>query len=296
MRKIWTIADLEDTNPDKIVTALRNQSFDTMIERWSLELAKRGIYHENKLEWNRPRLKKVFHPSSIDSDCDFKLFLDLWGTESKAKRSPSLQMVFDTGTAIHGQLDYLFETHAREYGYEFTPEVGFKPSYIEDSTRVESDSEPKYWVMNTIIDKLKVAGHADGVMVRVFEIKGKLFSIRIVFEFKTISSSGFRKLGSKPQLPHRKQSHAYMRCLDIPFAVVFYINKDNSNSAALPMSFDKELWNPIEERLLSVKKLTKEYQEPDKKEGGSCRMCGYFDACNPRVPKRSNGRYGAPRI
>ena len=57
MRTIWTIADLEDANADMIVEELKNHSFDDEIKKWSLELSSRGIFHINKLEWNRPRLK-----------------------------------------------------------------------------------------------------------------------------------------------------------------------------------------------------------------------------------------------
>lgn len=290
MQEILTIADLKDGQGQIIKDFLENHDFSREMEDWALAAAKRRIFYDAPLEWNRPRLKKVFHPSALSGDCDFKLFLDLWGAEYVPKQTKALQMIFDTGTAVHGQLDYLFMTHAADKGYEFIPEIGFKPTYIEDTIGLKEK-----WVENETIDELGCSGHADGQMTRVFNINGKKVRLRIVFEFKTISSGGFRKL-TKPHLAYTKQVHAYMTCLDVAVTVILYINKDNSNMAAFPIIYDPKFWLPLEKRLRHVKALADSYQEPDKKSGSGCRSCGYLEVCGPPLPKRRKGGYGAPEI
>lgn len=291
MQEILTIADLSPGQAQIIRDYLQDHDFPREIEEWALEAAKRRIFYSAPLDWNKPRLKKVFHPSALSGDCDFKLFLDLWGAEYEPKQTKALQMVFDTGTAVHGQLDYLFMTHAANHKYEFIPEIGFKPSYVEDTT----GEEGKVWVENPTVDELRCAGHADGLMTRVFKIGGKEVKLRIVFEFKTISSSGFRTL-TKPHLAYVKQVHAYMTCLDVAITVILYINKDNSNMAAYPIIYDRKFWMPLEKRLRTVKGLTEKYQEPDKKSGNHCRSCGYLGVCAPPLPKRRSRGFGAPEI
>lgn len=292
MKEILTISDLDEEWAPLIKDTLEDHDFPSELERWSLEAAKRRVFYSAPLDWNRPRLKKVFHPSALSGDCDFKLFLDLWGAEYVPKQSKALQMVYDTGTAVHGQLDYLFMTHAADHEYAFIPEIGFKPSYIEDNTGEEN----KLWIGSRRIDELRMAGHADGLMTRVFRIDGQEVRLRIVFEFKTISSSGFRKLTSTPHLAYVKQVHAYMTCLDVGVTVLLYINKDNSNMAAFPLIYNPSTWKPLEARLLNVRALRKKYQEPKKKTGNGCRSCGYLEVCAPPLPKRRRGGYGAPEI
>lgn len=285
-----TIADLTEDQKPLIKSLLEVHDFSREMENWALTAAKRRIFYSTPLDWNRPRLKKVFHPSGLVGDCDFKLFLDLWGADYVPKQTKTLQMIFDTGTAIHGQLDYLFVTHAADLGYDFIPEIGFKPTYVEDTT-----GEVRAWVENDAIDGLRVAGHADGQMTRVFKINRKEIRLRIVFEFKTISSSGFRKL-TKPHLAHIKQVHAYMTCLDAPVTVILYINKDNSNMAAFPIVYDQKFWLPLEKRMRRVKALVEDYQEPNRKSSNGCRSCGYLEVCAPPLPKHHSGGFGAPEI
>lgn len=291
MQEILTIADLTEDQGPIIKSFLEDHDFSREMENWALTAAKRHIFYNAPLSWNCPRLKKVFHPSGLIGDCDFKLFLDLWGANYVPKQTKFLQMIFDTGTAVHSQLDYLFMTHAADLDYDFIPEIGFKPTYVEDTTGKEGET----WVENDTIDELRTAGHADGQMTRVFRIGKKEIRLRIVFEFKTISSSGFRKL-TKPHSAHLKQVHAYMTCLDVPITVILYINKDNSNTVAFPIIYDRELWLPLEKRMRHVKALVENYQEPVRKTGSGCRSCGYLETCAPPLPKRSRGGFGAPEI
>jgi len=292
MKEILTISDLLESGwAQDIIDGLKNHDFSREMEDWSLEASKRRIFYSAPLDWNRVRLKKVFHPSGLSGDCDFKLFLDLWGADFVPKQKKSLQMVFDTGTAVHGQLDYLFMTHAADKGYDFIPEIGFKPTYIPDIT----GEEGKVWVENAVIDSLRCAGHADGLMTRTFTIDGRKVRLRIIFEFKTIASSGFRSL-TRPHAAYVKQVHAYMTCIDVGITVLLYINKDNSNMAAFPILFSPKTWSPLEQRLVVVKELFEKYQEPDKKIGNGCRSCGYLEVCAPPLPKRRRGGYGAPEI
>lgn len=289
MKKILKIKDLKKKDRKKIESFLKDHDFAEEMESWALEAARKRIFHRCVVDWNRPRLKKVLHPSSLSDPCDYRLFLDLWGADFVPKQSKTLQMIFDTGTAVHGQLDYLFATHAVKEDYTFVPEVGFKPTYID----AKSCGSGPVWFENDTIDELRCAGHADGLIIRKFNIGGKIVELRIVIEFKTISSSGFRKL-TKPQISHTKQVHAYMTCIDAPIAVIMYINKDTSSLLAYPFLYDQEFWAEMYNRIIMINEIYHNYEEPSKRITNSCLSCGYYEECEPPISKRKYT--GAPKI
>lgn len=293
-----SIADLGKFGQKEIEKFLSGHDFIAELEDWALEAARRRIYFSSLLEWNKPRLKKVFHPSGLDNECDFKLWLDLHGGPYISKTSKHLQGVFDTGTAMQGQLEYYIATHAKENKYHFLPEVGFKPRYINDSEGTKVTGRKEKWVHSDITDALQMAGHCDGLCTRTIKVGSKKIKLKMIYEIKTISSTGFRKL-IKPHGSYVKQTHAYMVCLDAPVTIIFYINKDNSSKAAFPIVYSQEFWQPMEQRLLRIKKIHDRHEEPNKMVGGHCWQCGYLEACSPRAPARNSGHsrmIGAPEF
>jgi hypothetical protein len=296
-QKLCSIAELGNYGSTEIQKFLAGHDFVAELDSWALEAASNGVQHTSNLEWNKKRLKKVFHPSGLSGECDFKLWMDIHGAPYKAKQAASLQGIFDTGTAVGAQMEYYVSTHAQANEYSFLSEVGFKPRYVEDSTGTRADGSTEQWVHSDIADELQIAGHLDGLCIRTIRVGGRSIRIKMVYEFKTISSGGFRKL-TKPHDYYRKQVHAYMVCLDAPITIIFYVNKDNSSKASFPITYSPEYWQPMEGRLRSIKKLHDNHKEPDKVVGPACWQCGYLEECDPRPPKRSPGHmiYGAPEI
>ena len=85
MRRILKIADLEGVTD--LREFLEDHDFVAEIDQWAVQAARERKHFVNVLEWNRPRLKRCFHPSSISGDCDFKLWLDVHGAKFVSKTS-----------------------------------------------------------------------------------------------------------------------------------------------------------------------------------------------------------------
>lgn len=103
-------------------------------------------------------------------------------------------------------------------------------------------------------DTLGYCGHCDGILL------GRDPSVQRVFEFKTISKSGYARL-RRPKHAHVIQVHAYMAALGLTEAIVLYWDKasqcdwtrDTDGSwitgpphlKAFHVKFDNKLWDEI---------------------------------------------------
>ena len=226
------------------------------LQTWAKFMAESGIFHQNDLVWNGPRRPCVIHPSSVDNPCDFFLYLDLVGEEGVKEMSGSTQLILDTGTAIHGMMQYYQESRAKQKGYQYEAEVGFNPDN------------------NKNCKVLRMAGHADGVSM------GWPTAVKIVWEYKTISRKGFERLTS-PHKAHVKQVHLYMLAVGAPVAFIVYICKDNSEIKTFKVKFSENVWRPLLERIFYIRECAKFMKDPEKRIGPSCRRCKHLKVCEP---------------
>lgn len=277
-KKLLSISALSGFDRSELVKFLRGHDFVDEIRSWALELSTKGIYWKNELEWNQKRGQRIFHPSSIAHPCDFKLYLDLVGAIERKKHGTRLQCIFDTGTAIHGMMQYYLVTHSLYHDWSYVDEASFNPENSLEANR------------------LRVRGSADGLGTRRIVAHLDL-TMKIIFEFKSISSSGYRKLGNKPLTPHLQQTHMYMRCLDAPVCCVIYINKDDSNMTGFTYPFDQQVWEPLEKRIVNIAARADRLDDPAKNESAwHCLECGYYEECGPDLPRKTSTMQGAPRL
>jgi len=120
-------------------------------------------------------------------------------------------------------------------------------------------------------DVLKYAGHPDGLLIDFTDaitllgnlVRGKPLDPETLFELKSISSYGYKKL-TEPHPEHYSQVHAYMRLLKVPSALVVYVDrgslcdwtvKDGTFTAGeihvkvYHVVFDAEYWAAFEHRI-----------------------------------------------
>lgn len=224
---------------------------------------------------NDHRRSNVFHPSSIGSlsgkslcgkypvGCGRFLYYDYIGAESEGAIEPRLRRIFDTGSAVHGQLQaYLAEIARRSGGTEeFTPEAFFEPG------------------SNEVADMFDIAGSTDGIYLIHEPVQ-----VRFGVEFKTINDAGYSKTSS-PHPEHLIQGTVYQKCLDLPVMVFVYYNKNDSSMAEFVQIYDERRWEAITQKLDRVRDLAMEKQEPEREDGWHCSTCKYKVVCKP--PKRS---------
>jgi len=224
---------------------------------------------------NDHRKSNVFHPSSIGSltgksldgkypvGCARFLYYDYTGAESEGSTEPRLRRIFDTGSAVHGQLQaYLAEIARRSGGTEeFTPEAFFDPDH------------------NEVADAFDIAGSTDGIYLIHDPVQ-----IRFGVEFKTINDAGYQKT-SGPHQEHLIQGTVYQKCLDLPVMVFVYYNKNDSSMAEFVQIYDERRWDAIAQKLDMVRDLALKREEPGREDGWHCMNCKYKAVCKP--PKRS---------
>lgn len=250
------------------------EEFDPVrdIDQWSAYAANHSIEWTSTIPWNAPRATEAIHPSSLGNPCDMMLFLELIGGGSVRKNVPTLQKVYDVGTAVHEVLQYYHGTRALFYNYDYWQEIGF-------DYRKQSE-----------VPELRMSGHCDGVS-EGWPLKEN----KLLWEFKSIRSSAYERLKT-PSAAYIAQVHAYMANLGIPYSVILYINKDDSNLAAFKIPFKKSIWQPHEDRIKRIVELVDQIKEPTKLAGRHCFKCRFFEECEPKVPTPVRYKEGLPEI
>jgi len=219
------------------------------------------------------RRTHVFHASMIGEKsgkqddfpmgCQRKLFYSYTGAPSEGAVDPKLRRIFDTGTAVHSQLQaYLSLIAQRSEGeIEFTPEAGVNPKN------------------NAVADKYDISGHTDGI-VQVTTPQGV---VRFGLEIKTINDAGYKTTNS-PHGHHLTQATVYQACFDLPLFLFLYYNKNDSKMSEFIHVFDPRRWDAIQRRLNNVRAAAMSDGVPDRETSWQCATCNWKGVCKP--PKK----------
>jgi CRISPR/Cas system-associated exonuclease Cas4 (RecB family) len=187
---------------------------------------------------------------------------------------PRLRRIFDTGSKIHEQLQaYLHDIANHSESETFVDEVGFNElnSAMADSYDIESTTDG-IWTI-TVPD----------------------LNLRYGLEIKSMKDELFKKLNG-PERYHVVQSHVYMACLDLPFMVVLYYNKNDSSMAEFVVEFDDDIWDAITKKINFVRRHAVDEEEPEREIGFHCRTCRYVHICKPPKPEKRSIRIGRRRF
>lgn len=74
-----------------------------------------------------------------------------------------------------------------------------------------------------------------------------------------------------------------MYCLDIPAAVILYINKNEPKLAAYKIPFNKKMWSLIKKRVKKMQAAYKEFEEPIGVFDSRCFSCQFLKECEPPI-------------
>jgi|GEM_PF-2759519 len=206
--------------------------------------------------------------------CARLLYYRYVGVEPRDSIPPRLRRIFDTGHKIHDQLQgYLHKVASESKQESFADEVKF------DETKSQ------------LADEYDIVSTADGV----WEIEAPDIDLCYGLEIKSMNGDLFKKLNG-PERYHVVQSHVYMACLDLPFMVILYYNKNDSSMAEFVVRFEYDIWHAITEKINYVRKCAVEEEEPEQEIGFHCRTCRYSYICKPPKPQKRNIRMGRRRF
>lgn len=208
---------------------------------------------------NRPNSRHlgVYHPSEI-AGCARKLYYGRIGKLPVERIPPNVRRLFDTGHAIHHQIDRYIEAM-------------YPPDMVGYEVPIS-------------LPELHVLGHAD---ILVFEVS------RVV-DIKSINKDRYGKLAQPVILPGGNvrpptmaeyvwQGHLYMGATDYPKYTLFYWCKDNSEHNEFSFVFHAGLWRRIQDKIEHIEDCVGRGQPPDREiDRWRCPTCKYAHLCQPQ--------------
>jgi len=267
-----TIADLSDF-PKKLLGEITVVNrIEAMLEDMNLEPSK--IITPPMEFGDEGRREDIFHSSQIalksgvslngkyPMGCGRQLFYSYTGEPGMNAFQPRLRRIFDTGTAIHTQLQsYLTTIAANDPNFDF---------------HLEADIDPD---VNHIADVFDLSGHVDGVIT----VTAGKHKVRFGLEIKSINDAGYKGTnGVHPE--HKIQGTIYQRCLDLPYMLFLYYNKNDSNMVEFIEPFDPYKWDEVEKKINMVRSCVFNGELPPRETSFACKTCKWQKPCDP--PKK----------
>lgn len=214
-----------------------------------------------RLKRSRARTLGV-HPSSASKKgvCLRKLYYECAnevspGVEAYDHKS---QMTWDIGTALHDIHQKWLEDM---YGDQFEKEVPLRD------------------------EALHIYSHTDGIF--------SFTHYRFILEMKSIKEGGnygWEKVQAKPMEDNVRQAHFYMKLADVPYALIFYMNKNAGEFKEHAIIFNQALWNEIEREVVTpvVAAAYKKGPAVAASPGWHCRWCHFQGGCPEKKGSDAN--------
>lgn len=276
MAELTRIEHLEDYPKRLLNLATVLSRIESFLEDLNVDPIEEMLF---SFDLGQHRRREIFHASTIGTlsgksmcgkypmGCARVLYYDLIGAQSEGAIDPRLRRIFDTGSAIHAQLQgYLSVIADRSEGeFTFVPEVVISPDH------------------NDIADLMDISGHTDGDSTVIVNDD----KVRFLLEIKTINDAGYKKT-SGPHPEHLMQGTVYQKALDVPLIVFLYYNKNDSSMAEFVHEFDPRRWDAIVDKLEMVREAAIKEEPPSREPGWACSTCKYKGICKP--PRRGRGR------
>lgn len=192
------------------------------------------------------------HPSSASKPtvCLKKLYYECtFEVEPNESHDQQAQLTWDIGTLMHEMYQAWFKAM---YGDQFQAEVSLKSDdgYIQSRT--------------------------DGIFT--------FTNYRFVLELKSIKEGGnfgWDTIQSKPMEDHVRQCHFYMWLANVPYALIFYMNKNAGMFKEHAIMFNQNLWDEMMSNVIApVVAAAYHKGEPvEAKPGWHCRWCAFQHEC-----------------
>ncbi|CAB4131724.1 hypothetical protein UFOVP276_102 [uncultured Caudovirales phage] len=273
--ELITIAQGKEFDRSLLQHIVIKDRIESLLEDMNLEpLQMHGELHIGDAK----RRENIFHASEIGSltgktldgnypmGCGRALYYGYTGASIERSFDPRLRRIFDTGSAIHLQLQLYLAAYAKKHK---------KTEKFEDEVKICPENNP-------MADKYDISAHMDGL----YEVNTPVSHIRAGVEIKTINTDGFKGTSS-PHAEHMIQGTVYQACLDLPVMIFLYYNKNDSSLAEYVMEFDDHRWCAIIDKLDYVRDCAMSKKEPKQEIGFGCKNCKYAKICKPPGKTRS---------
>lgn len=199
------------------------------------------------------RRSKGIHPSSASKEgcCLLKLYYECtFEIEPMGAYDQKMQLTWDVGTLLHETYQEWFRNM---YDKQFKAEVSLKSDdgYIKSRT--------------------------DGIFT--------FTNYRFILEAKSIKEGGnfgWETIQAKPMTDHVRQAHFYMWLSDVPFALIFYMNKNAGEFKEHPVMFNQGIWDDMMDNVIAPV-VSAAYLGGDAVSAtpgwNACRFCNFQHGC-----------------
>jgi len=241
--------------------------------------------------------RRLFHPSSLGSECDLKLVYEYRGEPHHKIGDAKGHALMDLGTAIHNALiqpaigsvfgvDYERKMLAGDvFGAMNSPDCYIEPGMEIPAHRLLGENiEDPYEVV--------IGGHGDSVIT----LRPKGFRVlRGLVEIKSVKKELWEGKGGKkgvdvsgPPFYNRIQTEAYMMGMELDFVVFIFFQKNDALLAPMYRVPEQKNLNFIKNRVGSLREVVRKGlpdPQPTPNMMG-CKMCNFTHIC----PKPFKGR------
>jgi CRISPR/Cas system-associated exonuclease Cas4 (RecB family) len=215
-------------------------------------LSDHGVTTEVTVHLKRQKIRAPgIHPSSASKKgvCLLKLYYECTNQVKPTAEaySQKTQMTWDVGTMLHD----LHQHWLKEmYLDQFQAEVPLKEGHINS--------------------------HTDGIF--------DFTHYRFILEMKSIKEGGnygWEKVQAKPMEDNVRQAHFYMKLANVPYALIFYMNKNAGEFKEHAVMFNQALWDEMEMEVINpvISAAYKKGPAVEASPGWHCRQCLYQAGC-----------------
>ena len=260
IRNIGELQQAMERDPAAVEFYKSQVTVDKDLREYLRWLNDNGVTTDVLLKLKRDKGRSLgIHPSSACKNdvCKLKLYYDC-----THKVSPRRRYVQESQLTwdIGTMLHCVLQTWFKQmYGDQFQDEV-----FYEDKP-------------------LHITSHTDGLFT--------FSKYRFILEIKSI------KEGGNYGLDNVRQAHFYMFLADVPFALLFYMCKNNSKWKEQPVVFDFNLWNRILDDIVRPVVSAAYHGGPmvEPSPGWSCKWCDYEHSCASAKSYKSKGEANAAK-
>ena len=283
------------------------------IEKMNLEVFSISKLYESYflLKSARPnnRSYSVFHPSAFGKclrRMQYQKYesMDLISV-AKQHTAPKMIRIWDTGHAMHDR----WASYAQDIGvlrglwgcnqcgniYGLQDKLGiFKPDSCE-----KCECKSLFYKEISVQDKeINFYGHVDQVLdfstfnKEEFDkldipLKFKVSNLPehpVLVDMKTINSNQWKKIANDCHFYYRVQLVIYLHILDLPYGLIIYEKKDDSDLRIFRIDKNEEMWNIIKKQsklmLEMVDKKMLPPPRPKSKRDMECNFCEFKEICH----------------
>lgn len=201
------------------------------------------------------RALEVIHCSEVFY-CPRAIYYCRLGEMPVDRIKPDTRLIFDTGHAVHGQLQ------------------GYLTEHFGNAIMIETECGCPDPPLRGHIDGVLVQDEGDDIGIEIKSIKDEGFNRPPI--------SGSVRGANQPFKSHLWQVHCYMWATGLRSFIVLYYNKNTSEMKEFLVEWDDSIWSDVMQRINLIEEAVAGKTPPKGTAGRRCSECRYQHICDEK--------------